>query len=61
MVGLSLADGIEAAAVGRRALEAGLVINVPGTGMLRLLPPLVLSGEEVTRGLEILAGALRGP
>ena len=32
MVGVTLADGLDAAAVARRCLEAGLVVNVPGPG-----------------------------
>jgi acetylornithine/succinyldiaminopimelate/putrescine aminotransferase len=58
MLGLTLAEGRDAAAVGARALEAGLVINVPGEGMLRLLPPLVLDEADVDEGLEKLAAAL---
>jgi predicted acetylornithine/succinylornithine family transaminase len=58
MVGLSLAEGIDARAVSDRALAAGLVINVPAESMLRLLPPLVIGEADLDRGLEILAGAL---
>jgi acetylornithine/N-succinyldiaminopimelate aminotransferase len=60
MVGASLAgDGeVDAAAVVRRALEAGLVINSPAPGMLRLLPPLVVERDEVGRAVEILRHAL---
>jgi predicted acetylornithine/succinylornithine family transaminase len=57
MIGLTLADGIDAAGVGARALQAGLVINVPGEGMLRLLPPLVIDADDVDRALELLSGA----
>ena len=34
MVGLTLAEGLDAAAIASRALELGLVINVPGERML---------------------------
>jgi acetylornithine/N-succinyldiaminopimelate aminotransferase len=47
MVGLTLADGSDAAETAARALEEGLVINVPGPGMLRFLPPLIIGEEEV--------------
>jgi predicted acetylornithine/succinylornithine family transaminase len=60
MVGVSLADGLDAAAVRDRCLEGGLVLNCPGPGMLRLLPPLVIEAGDVDRALEVLAGALRG-
>ena len=58
MVGVTLADGYEAAEVGARALEAGLVINVPGERMLRFLPPLTIGQAEVDEALEKLASAL---
>ncbi|MGH2952448.1 MAG: aspartate aminotransferase family protein [Solirubrobacterales bacterium] len=58
MAGVTLAEGIDAAAVGNRALERGLVINVPGERMLRLLPPLVIGEPEVDEALERLAGSL---
>lgn len=58
MVGLTLADGADAAGVRDRALAAGLVINSPGPGMLRLLPPLVLSADEVDEGVEKIGRAL---
>ena len=59
MVGLTLDDAIDAAAVASRALEAGLVINVPGPHMLRLLPPLVIGADDVDRGVELVGEALR--
>ncbi len=58
MVGVTLADGVDAAAVGARALEGGLVLNVPGERMLRFLPPLVIDEADVDRGLEIVSGSL---
>jgi predicted acetylornithine/succinylornithine family transaminase len=54
MVGLTLADGLDAATIGARALEDRLVINVPGERMLRLLPPLVIDEGDVDRAVEIL-------
>jgi acetylornithine/succinyldiaminopimelate/putrescine aminotransferase len=58
MVGLSVGEGIDAAEVARRALDAGAVINVPGPGMLRLLPPLTIGEEEVEFALDVLRNAL---
>jgi predicted acetylornithine/succinylornithine family transaminase len=58
MIGLTLDDGIDATAVAARALDAGLVLNVPGPGMLRLLPPLVISADDVDHGLELISGAV---
>ena len=58
MVGATLAAGVDAQGVAARALSAGLVVNVPGPGMLRLLPPLVIEGPDVDRALQTLAAAL---
>jgi len=60
MVGVSLTEGIDAAAVRDRCLEAGLVLNCPGPGMLRLLPPLIIEAADVDRALEIIAASVRG-
>ena len=58
MVGLTLAEGLDAAAVRDRCLDAGLVINCPGPRMLRFLPPLIVGEAEVDECLAILTGAL---
>jgi predicted acetylornithine/succinylornithine family transaminase len=58
MVGVTLAGGRDAAEVAAACLEAGLVINVPGEGMLRFLPPLVISEEDVGRAIETLEDVL---
>ncbi len=59
MLAAGLAEGVDAAAVGRLALEGGLVVNVPEPGTIRLLPPLTVSDEEVERALAILETAIR--
>ena len=59
MVGVTLASGLDAAAVRDRCLASGLVVNCPGPGMLRFLPPLVVGEGEVDEALSILAQALR--
>jgi acetylornithine/N-succinyldiaminopimelate aminotransferase len=58
MLGASLADGLDAGEVAARALDAGLVLNVPGSGMLRFLPPLVIATEDVDSALAILRDVL---
>jgi acetylornithine/N-succinyldiaminopimelate aminotransferase len=58
MVGLSLAEGADAPAAARRALDAGLVINVPGPGMLRFLPPLVIGEDDVETALRVMRDVL---
>jgi acetylornithine/N-succinyldiaminopimelate aminotransferase len=58
MIGVGLEDGIDANEVSAAALEAGLVINVPEPGSLRLLPPLVTGEDEVEQATTLLAGAI---
>ena len=52
------ADGVDAAAVAGRALDDGLVINVPGPGMLRFLPPLTIGSDQVDAATAIMARVL---
>lgn len=40
------------------AMERGLLINVVGSNVLRLIPPLVVSEEEIDRALAILGRSL---
>jgi acetylornithine/N-succinyldiaminopimelate aminotransferase len=58
MVGVTLTDGLDATAVQARAIAEGLVINVPAPGMLRFLPPLIVTVPEVDDALAIVASAL---
>jgi predicted acetylornithine/succinylornithine family transaminase len=58
MIGMDVGAGLDAGAVQARCLEAGLVVNVPGPGMLRLLPPLLIDADDVDRGLELLEQAV---
>jgi 4-aminobutyrate aminotransferase-like enzyme len=59
MVGLTLADGIDAALVRDLALERGLVVNSPGPRMIRLLPPLTISVTELDVGAERLSESIQ--
>jgi acetylornithine/N-succinyldiaminopimelate aminotransferase len=59
MVGASLTDGLDARDVARRALDAGLVINVPGPGMLRFLPPLVIGDDDVETAMNVMRHVIR--
>ena len=58
MVGVTLAEGLDAGEAAARALDEGLVINVPGPGMLRFLPPLVIGEEEIDAASGIIARVL---
>jgi acetylornithine/N-succinyldiaminopimelate aminotransferase len=59
MVGAGLIEGIDAAEIASRALDAGLVINVPAPRTLRFLPPLVIGEAEIDEALEILSRCVR--
>jgi len=60
MRGATLAEATDATAVRDACLAAGLIINSPGPGMLRFLPPLIVSDDEVDEALGILEVALAG-
>jgi acetylornithine/N-succinyldiaminopimelate aminotransferase len=58
MVGVGLAAGIDAAAVGADLLERGLVVNVPAPSTLRLLPPLLIEQSQIERAVGLIGEAL---
>lgn len=60
MIGVELADKGAAADVQRRCLEAGLIVLTcgPDENVLRLLPPLTVSDDELELGLTILERTL---
>jgi acetylornithine/N-succinyldiaminopimelate aminotransferase len=58
MLGVGLADGIDAAALGAELLANGLVVNVPEPGTLRLLPPLTVEADQVDRAVGAIESAL---
>jgi acetylornithine aminotransferase len=57
--GMGLMIGVEldrpCAAIVKRALDAGLVINVTADKVIRLLPPLIISEAEALQVVSILA------
>jgi len=57
MLGIVLA-GNYAVAVENRARELGLVTNAPNASVIRLVPPLVITDEDLAQGLELLFQAL---
>jgi predicted acetylornithine/succinylornithine family transaminase len=58
LLGVVLEDGIDARAVFDAALEAGLVVNTPAPGVLRLLPPFVVTDDDCDEAVEVLATAI---
>ncbi|MGH9119752.1 MAG: aspartate aminotransferase family protein [Acidimicrobiales bacterium] len=60
MIGVELRDGDVADAVQRRCLDDGLIVLScgPGDRVLRLVPALTITDDELDFGLDILAKAL---
>jgi acetylornithine/succinyldiaminopimelate/putrescine aminotransferase len=58
MLGVGLADGIDAAAIGADLLERGLIVNVPEPGTLRLLPPLTVDSDQIEQDVATISAAL---
>ncbi|MCL1925659.1 MAG: acetylornithine transaminase [Syntrophorhabdaceae bacterium] len=56
MIGVEMK--VETKPIVARCLEAGLVINSAGSNVLRFLPPLIVTDEEIDKGLSILAKAM---
>ena len=61
--GMGLMWGIEthepAAPIVGRTLEAGVLVLTAGEKVIRLLPPLVISEDDLAEGLEVLRSALQ--
>lgn len=62
MIGVQLADQATAESVQRRCLDDGLVVLTcgPAGDVLRLIPPLTITDDELDQGLTILERALVG-
>ncbi|MGN6556935.1 MAG: aspartate aminotransferase family protein, partial [Solirubrobacterales bacterium] len=58
MIGVGLAEGIDAPAIGADLLERGLVVNVPRPDTLRLLPPLVIDSDHVDTAVGLIGESL---
>ena len=58
MLGVGLEDGIDAVALGADLLQAGLIVNVPEPGTLRLLPPLTVDSAQIERSVALIAASL---
>ena len=59
MLGIGLAEGIDAGQLNSGLLERGFVANAPRADTLRLLPPFVLEDDQATAAVaaidEVLA------
>jgi 4-aminobutyrate aminotransferase-like enzyme len=62
MVGVELADKAVTDAVCAACLAAGVIVLAcgPDENVLRLVPPLTVSDDEIDQGLAVLVDAVRG-
>ncbi len=58
MIGVTLKEGYVNSELAAKLVKAGLLVLTAGQNVLRLLPPLTISREELDRGLEIMQGVL---
>jgi acetylornithine/N-succinyldiaminopimelate aminotransferase len=56
MLGVGLDPTLDAARLAAALLDAGLIVNVPEPGTLRLLPPLTIGTKEVAAALRAFTG-----
>ncbi len=59
MIGVQVADGYENRDLAAQLMDKGLLVLTAGHNTLRLLPPLVITKEEIDRGLDIMRKTLK--
>ena len=57
MIGIEMAEGYSNGEIAGKLIDAGLLVLTAGAGM-RLLPPLVITKEEMDKGLAIMKATL---
>ncbi len=58
MIGTEIAETIKPFDVEKRCLEKGLCVSIAGANVIRFLPPLTITDEEMDAGLAIFRGVL---
>lgn len=58
LLAAQLAEGMDAPAVAKRALELGVIVNAVNSSALRLAPPITVRAAEIDEALELLERAL---
>lgn len=58
MLGVELADGLDARVAYADLLEAGLVVNAVRPDTIRLLPPITVSDDEIDEAVDMIGAAL---
>ena len=61
MMGITLNEGYNNSALAGKMVEAGLLVLTAGQNVIRLLPPLTISREEIDQGLAIMKTVLCNP
>ena len=61
MMGITLKEGYTNSALAGRMVETGLLVLTAGQNVIRLLPPLTISREEIDKGLAIMKSVLCNP
>ena len=59
MLGLGLADGLDAPSLVADLLRRGMIANAPEPATIRLLPPLNIGAAEVDLAIELIGDSLR--
>ena len=60
MLGIELADGIDATAIYRDLLGLGLIVNAVTPTTLRLVPPITVTDDEIDEAVAMIAASLAG-
>ncbi|MFT4658280.1 MAG: acetylornithine/N-succinyldiaminopimelate aminotransferase [Candidatus Aldehydirespiratoraceae bacterium] len=58
MLGVELADGLDAKRAYSDLLDAGLIVNAVNASTIRLVPPITVSEEEIDEAVAMIAGAI---
>lgn len=58
MLGVGLADGVDARSVVATMLDRGLIANAVDGSTVRLVPPLTVTPAEIDEAVAIIAGVL---
>ena len=58
MIGITLNDGWSNRELAAKMVDAGLLVLTAGQNVIRLLPPLVITREEMDKGLAIMRAVL---
>jgi acetylornithine/N-succinyldiaminopimelate aminotransferase len=58
MLGVELAEGLDARAIYADLLAHGLIVNAVNPSTIRLVPPITVTDEEVDEALTLMAAAI---